>query len=124
MILVLYNEWVKYHIGLGANVDVGSIDIKLWRYWERPANDVSDSVALAYLDGITVRHPAFGFMSFWRSYNSHRRLFCGITARYSLTLLAGLTGVGVPRYLALPIDVEDKQIFQLFDYSSKLLLRD
>jgi hypothetical protein len=43
---VLYNKEVKIGFGLGANVDVGALEIKLWRYWEHPVNDVLDTVAL------------------------------------------------------------------------------
>jgi hypothetical protein len=43
---VLYNNEVRIGFGLGANVDVGVLEIKLWRYWEHPVNNVLDTVAL------------------------------------------------------------------------------
>jgi hypothetical protein len=42
----LYNNEVRIGFGLGANVDVGVLEIKLWRYWEHPVNNVLDTVAL------------------------------------------------------------------------------
>jgi hypothetical protein len=66
-VLRLYND-EGVELGKGANVDVGVLEIKLWRYWEDPANYVLDSVASELFWGpIRSGHRCSEFMLFRRS---------------------------------------------------------